>query len=192
MRVKRRERTIQELVPGSHPQTGKSPTKNNRSSLRHLIQARLNGPPIVDPVVYHNQRIKPQFKNLADQIAAALLDDARRGKPEALRVLIEYSEGTVMRLSALHHVIDKVFQAVESAPHITEETLYHVGKALYKLKSGRLTFSSYGRNSKEPKGYPGPHTLQFGYSEDFSEEDVLAPKVQYHRKNPTPIRTYNK
>lgn len=187
MRVKKNIRPIP--LVAAKPKKRDVRARTIAINLRKLIAARLNGPPIIDPVKPLSGRIQPQYQNLADQIAAALLDAAREGSPDALRVLVEYSEGTVMRLSALHYLVDRIYQVVSEVPGVDESILYHVGKSLHKLKEYSQNHNS-GR--AQPPPYPGTHALEYGYSEDPQKEAKLAPRKNFHKTNPHPISTYAK
>lgn len=143
-----------------HPNQGKY---NPRSvgNIIHFVSKRLKGPALTS-----NGRVRREYRDLSDQIAHALMRDARAGKYEAIRMLIECSEGQVLRQRTVNLYIHRVFTVIEKFVD-DPDILFEIGKELNLLKH-RI---GPGANGK----YPNP---TYKHPDDLHADAHNDPKFQ--------------
>lgn len=140
--------------------------KARRLLFKDLIAARLGE---ARPLT-HNGRIKQEFRSAADEICHHLMEDARAGKLQAIKLLVECTEGAIIRQDTVNYIIERIYNAITQFVS-DEETLFKIGHALFKLKH------TVGPNSpsryRNPT-YSSPSQLDSSYHAEPKIQQQLA------------------
>lgn len=128
-----------------------------RKPLKQFITERLGQ---AEPLT-KNGRIKVEFRTAADEICYRLMQDARRGNFQAIKLLVECTEGRIIHQDAMNHIVDRVYDAVSTIVK-DEEQLFEIGKAFHKIKHTYQTGCHIGKRAiVEP--YTDPSQLDPSY-----------------------------
>lgn len=132
------------------PETGaaKSP------SLHKFLRQRLALSPL-------DRRGRLKDSTLADEVAARILEDARKGRIEAVRLLIEASESHIVRQKFVNFVIDRIYLIItKHIPDPTSPILNDIAHDLYALKH------RVGNHGPKDHIYTDPSELRYEFHED--------------------------